>query len=102
MPTAPVVLDLVGVTFFGSAGLSVLLDHNERCAELGTRLQVIGSRTVNRVVVATGLADMLAVVPAEAPGPDERGRAADVRLPRSGVRPRTPISKGVRDAEVVE
>jgi anti-anti-sigma factor len=61
---APVVLDLTGVTFIGSAGLSVLLDHRERCAELGARLQVVGTRVVTRVVAVAGLAQTIPVVPA--------------------------------------
>ena len=64
VPPAPVLLDLTGVTFIGSAGLSVLLDHQERCAELGTRLRVVGGREVIRVVTVTGLAQTLPVVPA--------------------------------------
>jgi anti-anti-sigma factor len=61
-----VLLDLTGVTFFGSAGLSMLLDHQERCAELGTQLRVVGGRVVTRVVAVTGLAQALPVVPAPA------------------------------------
>jgi len=64
VPPAPVILDLTGVTFIGSAGLSALLDHQERCAELGTRLEVVGTRVVTRVVAVAGLAEVLPVVPA--------------------------------------
>jgi anti-anti-sigma factor len=64
VPPAPVILDLTGVTFIGSAGLSTLLDHHDRCAELGTRWQVVGGRVVTRVVAVAGLAELLPVVPA--------------------------------------
>jgi anti-anti-sigma factor len=64
VPPAPVILDLSGVTFIGSAGLSVLLDHRDRCAELGTRLQVVGGRLVTRVLAVSGLAQALPVIPA--------------------------------------
>lgn len=42
----------------------MLLDHQERCAELGTRLRVAGGRVVTRVVAVTGLAQVILVVPA--------------------------------------
>ena len=64
VPPAPVLLDLTGVTFIGSAGLSVLLEHHERCAELRTRLQVVGGRVVTRVLAAAGLTEEIPVVPA--------------------------------------
>ncbi|MFL6121321.1 STAS domain-containing protein [Actinophytocola sp.] len=64
VPPAAVVLDLTGVTFIGSAGLTVLLDHRERCAVRGTRLQVIGGHLVRRVVTVAGLAQVLPLIPA--------------------------------------
>jgi anti-sigma B factor antagonist len=69
VPPAPVVLDLKGITFFSSAGLSVLLTHRERCMELGSRLQIVASsRVVIRAVVLTGLADILVVLPVSVGG----------------------------------
>lgn len=61
VPPAPVILDLAGVTFIGSAGLSVLLDHHESCAERGTSLRLVCGRVVTRVLTVTGLAQTLSV-----------------------------------------
>ncbi len=64
VPPAPVVLDLTGITFLGSAGLAVLLRHHERCAELGSTLQIRASgRAVTRPIAMTGLDRVLNVVP---------------------------------------
>ena len=65
VPPAPVVLDLSGLTFLGSAGLSVLVAHHERCAALGSKLQIRpGGRVVTRPLELTGLDQVLTVVPA--------------------------------------
>ena len=62
VPPAPVVLDLTGVTFMASAGLSVLVAHHRRCADLGSRLAIVAnSRAVTRPVKLTGLDKYLAV-----------------------------------------
>lgn len=61
VPPAPVVLDLEGVSFLGSVGLTVLLQHHDRCVELGTRLEVTGSHAVRRAVTVTGLGHLLSV-----------------------------------------
>jgi anti-anti-sigma factor len=64
VPPAPVVLDLTGLTFLGSAGLAVLLRHHERCAELGSTLQIRASgRAVTRPLRMTALDQVLNVVP---------------------------------------
>jgi anti-sigma B factor antagonist len=67
VPPAPLLLDLTGVTFMGSAGLSVLLDHRDRCAAVGTRLRVVGSWVVERVVTVAGLTEAIPVVTGHAP-----------------------------------
>ena len=55
-PPAPLVLDLTGITFLGSSGLTVLADHRNRCAELGVALHlVVTSRAVLRPLQITGL-----------------------------------------------
>ncbi len=65
VPPAPVVLDLTGLTFLGSAGLSVLLEHHERCLALGSRLRIVpGGRAVTRPLSMTGLDRVLTVIPA--------------------------------------
>ena len=65
VPPAPVVLDLTGLTFLGSAGLAVLLAHHERCAELGSTLQIRAGSTpaVTRPLTMTALDRVLNVVP---------------------------------------
>ncbi len=65
VPPAPVVLDLSALTFIGSAGLAVLLEHDERCAAIGSALRILpGGRVVTRPLVMTGLDQILTVVPA--------------------------------------
>ncbi len=64
-PPAPVVVDLTGVTFLGAAGLSVLVDHHERCAALGSALLIVpGSKAVRRAMTVTGLHSRLVLIPA--------------------------------------
>lgn len=64
-PPAPVVVDLTGVTFIGAAGLSVLIDHHDRCAALGSVLLIVpGSKAVRRALAVTGLHTRLALIPA--------------------------------------
>ena len=53
-----VVVDLDGVQFLGSVGLSVLVKANERAAREGRHLRLVcHSRMVNRALDATGLRD---------------------------------------------
>ncbi|GAB1511576.1 STAS domain-containing protein [Actinophytocola sp. KF-1] len=64
-PPAPVVVDLTGVTFLGAAGLSVLVEHHERCAAIGSALLIVpGSKAVRRAMTVTGLHARLALIPA--------------------------------------
>lgn len=64
-PPAPVVVDLTGVTLLSAAGLSVLLDHHERCAALGSSLLIVpGSRAARHAMTVTGLHARLALIPA--------------------------------------
>ena len=64
-PPAPVVVDLTGVSFLSAAGLSVLVDHHERCVALGSALLIVpGSRAVRRTMTITGLEARLALIPA--------------------------------------
>jgi len=58
----PVVLDLTAVTFIGSVGLSLLVEHNQRHRDAGGVLRVVaGNRFVARAIVMTGLSDVLTV-----------------------------------------
>ena len=64
VPPAPVVLDLSGLTFLGSAGLAVLLAHHERCAALGSTLRIRANNSVvTRPLAMTALDRVLNVVP---------------------------------------
>jgi anti-anti-sigma factor len=64
-PPAPVVVDLTGVSFLGAAGLSVLVEHHERCVELGGALLIVpGSKAVRRAMAVTGLDARLVLIPA--------------------------------------
>jgi anti-sigma B factor antagonist len=63
-PPAPVVLDLTGVAFLASMGLSLLVEHHEQCARTGRRLVVVASeRAVLRPIQITGLDELLTIVP---------------------------------------
>lgn len=63
----PVVIDLQGITFIDSSGLSVLVGAAKRYAEAGCHLLVRGARpSVYRVLEMTHLVDVL---PVEAPEP---------------------------------
>jgi anti-anti-sigma factor len=64
VPPASVVLDMTEISFLGSAGLSVLLRHHERCLELGSALHVVpGGRAVSRPLAMTGLDKVLTIIP---------------------------------------
>ncbi|MGB3439004.1 MAG: STAS domain-containing protein [Actinophytocola sp.] len=64
VPPAPVVLDLTALTFLGSAGLAVMVTHHERCAALGSMLQIrAGGSVVTRPLAVTALDQVLNVVP---------------------------------------
>jgi anti-sigma B factor antagonist len=61
-PPRVVVVDLTDVSFLASAGLSVLLEHNQRCRENGQEFRVVaGNRTIARTIDLTGLTDVLSV-----------------------------------------
>ncbi|HEV2779984.1 MAG TPA: anti-sigma factor antagonist [Actinophytocola sp.] len=62
-PPEHVVADLTGVSFLGSAGLSVLLDIDERCRNRHTPLRVVAtSPGTVRPLQVTGLDRVLNVV----------------------------------------
>jgi anti-sigma B factor antagonist len=64
LPPAPVVLDLTGVTFLASMGLSLLVEHHEKCAEFGSHLVVVATAlAVLRPIQLTGLDEVLTIVP---------------------------------------
>jgi anti-sigma B factor antagonist len=61
-PAAPghVVVDLTGVTFLGSVGLSLLVKNDQRLRDAGGGLHVVtGNRLVARAIAMTGLAEKL-------------------------------------------
>lgn len=60
--SGPVVVDLTGVTFLGSVGLSLLVKHNQLHRDAGGMLRVVtGNRLVARAIAMTGLAETLNV-----------------------------------------
>jgi anti-sigma B factor antagonist len=57
---APVVVDLTGITFFGSSGISVLMAAYQRCQEQRTPLRVVATtRVVLRTLHIAGLGEVL-------------------------------------------
>jgi anti-sigma B factor antagonist len=59
-PPVPVVVDLAGVTFLASAGLSALTEYGQRYAELGSQLRVVATtRAVVGPLTMTGLHEFL-------------------------------------------
>jgi anti-sigma B factor antagonist len=58
----PLVVNLTGVAFLASVGLSVLVKHDELCREAGIALQVVsGNRAVARTLRMIGLTETLTV-----------------------------------------
>lgn len=62
--TAPatVVVDLTGITFFGSAGVSALVQARHDCAHHEVSLVVMASPVVHRILRVTGLDGVLTTV----------------------------------------
>ncbi|MCR3752133.1 anti-anti-sigma factor [Lentzea californiensis] len=59
-PSFPVVVDLTGVRFFGSAGLNQLLVHHRRAAAEKIPLRIVAAhRAVLRAIEMTGLDQVL-------------------------------------------
>lgn len=70
VPPAPVVLDLTAISFLGSTGLSILVEHHERCVALGSALRIVpGGRAVTRPLAMTGLDQVLTIAVQEAHQP---------------------------------
>jgi anti-sigma B factor antagonist len=68
-----VVVDLAGVTFLDSTGLSVLVAALKRCHDVGGTLQVVAPRShVQRIFEVTGLSDAFGIeaLDADEPAPD--------------------------------
>ncbi|OXM71415.1 MULTISPECIES: STAS domain-containing protein [Amycolatopsis] len=61
-PPQPVIVDLSRVDFLGSAGLSLLVEAEQRCAEAGTPLRLVASsRVVLRALEAADLRQVFTV-----------------------------------------
>jgi anti-sigma B factor antagonist len=56
------VIDLLGVSFFGSAGLTLLV-ATAQAAKLGTRVRVVAGPAALRPVLVAGLEGVLAIYP---------------------------------------
>ena len=67
-PAAVVVLDLTQVTYLGSVGLAMLVEHNQLCTALGSRLCVVvgTNRSVLRPIQVATLDSVLTIVASEA------------------------------------
>ena len=89
------VVDLEQVTFLGAAGVTVFAQAHRRCRMRGARLVIrtSGRRKMLRPLQLTGLADVVAVAPAEAEQlqrqglrtatrPHCRSRSSSARRPR--------------------
>jgi anti-sigma B factor antagonist len=63
------VLDLRGVTIFGSKGISALLKANQLCAQRGAAMSIEPSPVVTRVISVAGLTDVLAAGPSAGGNP---------------------------------
>ena len=63
-PPFPVVADLAGLTFFGSAGLNELLRQQRRASATGVPLRIAAAhRAVLRPITTSGLDQVLEVYP---------------------------------------
>jgi anti-sigma B factor antagonist len=61
-PTQVIVLDLNGISFLGSAGLAVLVEHHRHSQRNGRDLRIVVSNTmVRRSLQRTGLIQLLQV-----------------------------------------
>jgi anti-anti-sigma factor len=61
-PVRAVLLDLGGVSFFGAAGVTTLINLNRDAAKAGIRLVLTGvSPTVRRVLDLTGTTDLIPI-----------------------------------------
>jgi anti-sigma B factor antagonist len=59
---SPLVVDLSAVTFIGSAGLALLVDLHNKCAERGTPLALVATGSVvPRAIQVTALDQVFAV-----------------------------------------
>jgi anti-sigma B factor antagonist len=67
-PPAVVVLDLSRVTFLGSVGLAMMVEHNQLCAAMGGRLCVVvaGNQSAWRPIQLASLDGVLTIVPSVA------------------------------------
>lgn len=79
---APVVVDLTGVDFFGSSGISVLVEVQQRCQAQRTPLRVVASsRAVLRTLRIAGMNEVLDIRTSLA-----TATRAQVPTPRGGSR----------------
>lgn len=63
-PPAPIVVDLTGIDFFGSAGINELIIQHERAATEQVPLRIVAAQEkVLRPIALTGLNDVLDVYP---------------------------------------
>ena len=67
-------IDTTGLSFMDSSGIHCLIETEQRCQEHGTRLEVIPSRPVARLLAIAGVGDAFA-------GSVSFGRRRELRAP---------------------
>ncbi|WP_083661208.1 anti-sigma factor antagonist [Actinophytocola xanthii] len=61
-PPSPLVVDLSGLTFIGSAGLALLVELNNQCLERGGQLALVATGTVvPRAIQVTALDEVFSM-----------------------------------------
>ncbi|MFI7674164.1 STAS domain-containing protein [Actinophytocola sp. NPDC049390] len=61
-PERPIVIDMTGISFMASSGLTVLVEHHQRGQRAGRDLRiVVGDSVVGRTLRRTGLFEFLSV-----------------------------------------
>jgi anti-sigma B factor antagonist len=77
-PVGRLVLDLSGVSFLGSSGISVLVGLRRTCVARSCRLTLVCSRVSLRALQASALDQMFVIEPAgESDGPWDQSRRID-------------------------
>jgi anti-sigma B factor antagonist len=60
-PRSALVVDLLGVTFLDSSGLSLLVELNRRTSELGARLRLVCAPSTLRLLMLTHMDQVLSL-----------------------------------------
>lgn len=63
LPPAALIVDLAGVDFFSSSGISALMNLRRQCAAADLPLRLVAPRAVHRVLDLVGLGDAFTLLP---------------------------------------